>query len=235
MLRYMRKSTKAGTSRVDSIYHALFNAIMAQDLLPGTKLSEEAIGSFFDASRTIVRAALHRLHTDALVEFKQNRGAFVASPTLEEARQVFDARNCLEREIISLLVEIITDEQIDSLARHIEREAEAAEKGDAPGSIMLSGEFHMMTASMAGNDVLAGFLKSLISRTSLILAQHGRYEESDCNVDEHAMVLEALKTRDPAAAIDAITGHLKHVLDRSNLLDPRRPAKPLLDVLSQYA
>jgi DNA-binding GntR family transcriptional regulator len=233
MPEYAHKVTKPGALRVEGIYHALFNAILAQELLPGTKLSEEAIGSFFKASRTIVRAALNRLHTDSLVEFKQNRGAFVASPSLDEARQVFEARNCLERAIISLLAKTVTDQQIDALARHVEKEADA--RGDNPGSIILSGEFHLMTAKMAGNEVFAGFLKSLISRTSLILAQHGRHEESDCNVDEHRVVIEALRTRDPDVAINAMTAHLRHVLDRSNLVDPRRPTRPLQDVLSQYA
>src|SRR3954447_19950765 len=84
-------------SRIDTIYQALFKAILAQELLPGTKLSEIAIGELFSVSRTIVRAALNRLHTESLVEFRQNRGAFVASTTPEEARQVFEARNAIER------------------------------------------------------------------------------------------------------------------------------------------
>ncbi len=229
---HARNGTETGTLRVDSIYHALFNAILAQELLPGTKLSEEAIGSFFKASRTIVRAALNRLHKDSLVEFKQNRGAFVVSPSLDEARQVFEARSCLERAIIFLLARTITDQQIEALARHVEKETEA--HGDNPDAVILSGEFHLMAAKMAGNEVFVGFLKSLISRTSLILAQHGRHEESDCNVDEHRLVIEALRTRNPEAAVEAMAAHLRHVLDRSNLVDPRRPPRPLQDVLSQF-
>jgi len=226
---------KAGNSRIDVIYRALFRAILAQDLLPGTKLSEETIGSFFDVSRTIVRAALNRLHTESLVEFKQNRGAFVASPSLEESRQVFEARSCIEREVVALLARNVTAAQLATLSDHIRKEREANEREDAPGSILLSGEFHLLAAGMAGNEVFAGFLKSLISRTSLILAQHGRHEESDCSVDEHLTIVEALKTGDPAAAVAAIGSHLEHVLERSNLLEPKRPARGLQEVLAQYS
>lgn len=236
MAELARKTQKDnGSSRTDVIYEALFRAILAQDLLPGTKLSEETIGSFFDASRTIVRAALNRLHTESLVEFKQNRGAFVASPSLEESRQVFEARHCIEREVIARLAETITEPQLSSLIEHIAREREANSRADEPGSILLSGEFHLLAASMAGNEVFTGFLKSLISRTSLILAQHGRHEESDCSVDEHVAVVEALRSRDPETAAAAIIAHLRHVVERSNLLDPKRPVRGLRDVLAQYA
>src|SRR4051812_34098253 len=87
----------AGETRSGAIYRALFDAILAQELKPGTKLNEETLGSFFKASRTIVRAALTRLHAESLIELKQNRGAFVASPSLTEARQVFEARLCVEK------------------------------------------------------------------------------------------------------------------------------------------
>ena len=236
MAESSRKSAKeSGTSRTDLIYQALFRAILAQDLLPGTKLSEETIGSFFDASRTIVRAALNRLHTESLVEFKQNRGAFVASPSIEESRQVFEARNCIEREVIAHLAATITEAQLAQLADHIAQERDANSRADEPGSILLSGEFHLLAARMAGNDVFTGFLKSLISRTSLILAQHGRHEETDCSVDEHVAVLDALRTRDPERAAAAIVAHLQHVVERSNLLDPKRPVRGLQEVLAQYA
>jgi len=230
-----KASSKAATPRIDLIYNALSRAILAQDLLPGTKLSEETIGSYFDASRTIVRAALNRLHTESLVEFKQNRGAFVASPSIEESRQVFEARNCIEREVISRLAESITDQQLTALADHIEKERDASGDEDNPAAILLSGEFHLLAARMAGNDVFVGFLKSLISRTSLILAQHSTHQESDCSVDEHAAVLEALRERDPKAAAQAIVGHLHEVFERANIGQTKRTERNLSDILSRYA
>lgn len=221
-------------SRIDAIYQALFKAILAQELMPGTKLSEESIGSLFSVSRTIVRAALNRLHTESLVEFRQNRGAFVASTTPEEARQVFEARNAIEREIFSKLATVITDKQILALEQHLDREHKVSHE-DHAAAILLSGEFHLLAAHMAGNEVLAGFLKSLISRTSLILAQHSTHQESDCSVDEHASILKALRARDAAATGEAIVDHLKQVFERANIGQPRRAERNLSDILARYA
>lgn len=223
-----------GASRIDTIYSALSRAILAQELRPGTKLREETIGAHFNVSRTIVRAALNRLHTESLVDFKQNRGAFVASPSLEEARQVFDARLCIEREVIAQLACRITDQQLKALEKHIQSERAINRSNDRATSIILSGEFHMLTAGMAGNQVLADFLGSLISRSSLILAQHSRHHEPECSSDEHGQLLDALRRRDPEAAVAAIESHLAHVIDRANLSAPKQEERSLGDILAQF-
>jgi len=222
-------------SKVDAICQALIRAILARELMPGTKLSEEVIGALFSVSRTIVRAAFNRLHTEALVEFRQNRGAFVASTTAEEARQVFETRTCVEREIASKLATIVTDKQIASLERHIEKEREVRHQCDHAGAILLSSEFHLLAAQMADNDVLAGMLKSLISRTSLILAQHGTHKETDCSVDEHTAILQALRSREPTASAAAVIQHLRQVFERANIGQPAPLKRDLSEVLSRYA
>lgn len=222
-------------SRIDTIYQALFQAILAQELTPGTKLSEESIGPLFSVSRTLVRAALNRLHSEALVEFKPNRGAFVASTTPEEARQVFEARTVLEREIFSKLAKVATDLQIATLEQHIHEEHQIRHRGDYTAAILASGEFHILAAQMAGNEVLTGFLKSLISRTSLILAQHSTHREHDCSIDEHAAILTALRMRDPAASATAIVDHLEHVFEQANIGRTKKVKRGLSEILSRHA
>jgi DNA-binding GntR family transcriptional regulator len=88
---------------------------------------------------------------------------------------------------------------------------------------------------MSGNEVLAGFLKSLISRTSLILAQHSSHIESDCSVDEHAAILDALRARDAAASANAIEQHLRQVYERANIGRARRTERNLGEILARYA
>ena len=75
-----------------AIYKALWHAIIEQALQPGAKLPEDAIGEKFGASRTIVRSALARLAAEGLVELRRNRGAAVATPSWNEARDIFDVR-----------------------------------------------------------------------------------------------------------------------------------------------
>ena len=93
-LQPLKKPTRAGKAgrtgtQDDIVYAHIFEAILEQRLAPGTKLSEEALGEIFGVSRTIIRRALARLAHGGVVLLRPNRGAVVASPSIEEARQVF--------------------------------------------------------------------------------------------------------------------------------------------------
>ncbi|MGC3834165.1 GntR family transcriptional regulator [Moritella viscosa] len=80
---------KSGSMAQDDIVYAhIFDAILERRLPPGTKLNEEALGDIFSVSRTIIRRALLRLSHEQVVVIRPNRGAIVASPSVEEAKQV---------------------------------------------------------------------------------------------------------------------------------------------------
>jgi DNA-binding GntR family transcriptional regulator len=231
-----KPGTGAATgTRVDTIFRALSDAILAQELTPGMKLSEETIGAFFGVSRTVVRAVFNRLQTISLVELKPNRGAFIASPTVEEAQNVFRARICIEREIAAELARRIRDTDLDRLEAHLDSERKAHERGDTAAAIALSGEFHQLAADMAGNDVLARILSDLIARTSLVLALHGRHNASECGLHEHQAIIAALRGRDPQAAAAAMTSHLQDIVSRTRLSQDSRPVRDLAAILKRYA
>src|SRR6478609_12070490 len=86
----------ANQDRAQAIRDNLRNAIIDRRLAPGTKLSEGEVGTLFDVSRTVARAALQMLSFEGLVRTERNRGAFVANPSPEEARQVFASRRLIE-------------------------------------------------------------------------------------------------------------------------------------------
>ena len=68
----------------------LAEAIHDHRLIPGMKLNEDEVGVIYGVSRTVVRAALQELAHNHLVELRRNRGAFVAQPSVKEAREVFE-------------------------------------------------------------------------------------------------------------------------------------------------
>jgi len=135
--------------RAASIVHAVVEAIIEQRLPPGAKLAEDELGAAFGVSRTIVRAALRMLAQDRVVVIIPNRGAFVASPSVEEARQVFHARRVLEAALIKDAASNCTPADVARLRRHLDEEDAALARGDRPAAIRLSGEFHLQIAVMA--------------------------------------------------------------------------------------
>jgi DNA-binding GntR family transcriptional regulator len=140
----------AAITRSGAVYRTLKRAILEQAVPPGAKLPEDSIGERLRVSRTLVREALLRLSTEGLVELRPNRGACAAQPSLLEGRDVFTARNGLERLVVEALAGRLTAEQRKRIDAHIAAE-ERAKTTDAVRSIRLAGEFHTMLAEMTGN------------------------------------------------------------------------------------
>ncbi len=226
----MARSKRSGLS--DKVYDALRRAIIEQALLPGMKLGEDTVGEQFGVSRTVVRSALQRLEGEGLVEIQSNRGAAVARPTLEEARDVFALRHCLEREVIRSLAEQPNPECLQALEDHVNAEEQVAEP-DGPLSIRLAGEFHILLAALTGNRILCRYVSEIVSRCSLILAVYSRPHSSDCAVDEHRQIIEALRRHDPGAAIAVMDKHLGAVERRARLTKPAD--RDVRSILTNYA
>jgi len=223
-----------GTDRAGLIYRALRHAIVEQALAPGAKLPEDAIGERFGASRTIVRSALGQLAAEGLVELRRNRGAAVATPAWEEARDTFDVRICLERLVMARLAGQITPEQIKTLETHVDQE-ERARGTDEPLSIRLATEFHILLAKMTGSPVLARYVSEVSSRCGLILALYSRPHSSDCAVNEHRQVIAALAAGDAQRASVLMDEHLEAVASRALIVARPPKNRELKDVLAVYA
>jgi DNA-binding GntR family transcriptional regulator len=217
--RVLKSEANVPGSRAQAVYRALRRAIIEQALRPSLKLPEDTIGEQFGVSRTLVREAFGRLAIEGLVVLKQNRGASVACPTLEEARDVFEVRRGLERQVTECLAGKLTAAQAAALEAHVQLE-EAAQGRDGPESIRLAGEFHIRLAEMTGNALLMRYVREVSSRCSLILAIYGRPHSSDCAVSEHGQLIEALLQGDARRAARLMDHHLQAVVTRA-MLAPR--------------
>lgn len=208
-------------SATQRIVDAIVNAIADRRLMPGTKLSEQKIGDIFKVSRTVVRQAFNQLSRDRLVVLEPARGAFVATPTAEEARDVFEVREILETAVTKQLCATITDEQIRQLREHLERERAAVTGAQVSGRTRLLADFHIVLARMLGNEVLVQMLSELLTRSSLIALMRQSTQSAEESHDEHVAIVDAFERRDAKAAVRLVGKHLANVQHNLNL-DPQR-------------
>ncbi|HKW83154.1 MAG TPA: GntR family transcriptional regulator [Burkholderiaceae bacterium] len=197
-------------------------AIVERRLMPGTKLAEQKIADIFKVSRTIVRQALNQLSRDKLVTLEPARGARVAEPSVEEARQVFEVRNMLEAAMVRRAASELTSAQFAQLREHLRNEQAAVQRTDVPGRTHLLADFHVVLAQMLGNEVLAGMLGELVSRCSLIALMYQSAHSAEHSYEEHVAIVDALERRDARAAVKLMEEHL-HNVERNLRLDPRTP------------
>lgn len=202
----------------EHVADSLERAILEHRLPPGAKLGEDEIADVYGISRTIVRAALHRLAHRRLVDLRRNRGAFVASPTVREAREVFEARALLEPRTARSAAERITPTDLKVLEKQIADEHDALASGDSGRALFLSGQFHIEIARIADQATIAAFISELVSRSSLIIALYWHRRAALCESHAHHALIEAFRAADGAQAEDLMKGHL---LDLVTSLDLR--------------
>jgi DNA-binding GntR family transcriptional regulator len=160
------------------VYDQIHQAIVERRLEPGMKLGEEALREIYGVSRAQIRRVLVDLSHAKVVELRPNRGAYVAQPSVREARHVFEARRAIEAAIVERAVGRVTEANLGKLREIIDADREALRRGDGETSIKLSGEFHLCLGEIAGNQVLSEILDELVSRSSLIIATYGQAKQS---------------------------------------------------------
>lgn len=207
---------------IDSeIAERLRATILSGSLPPGTKLPEESLAELFGVSRTRIRPVLQWLAFEQLVDLVKNRGAFIASPTPKQARDVFEARRVIERVTTDIVARTVVTPSIRALRRHIDAQETAALQGDRQRAIRESGEFHLQLARLAHNTALVSALESLILRTSLIVALYGGARSMRSVVDLQKQIVEKLESGEAAAASRSMERCLYAIENEMELVAPQ--------------
>lgn len=219
------------------IYERIVDAVLDHRLEPGTKLVEEKLGQAFGVSRTRIRQVLVRLASEQIIVLTPNRGASVACPTPDDAREVFGARRIVELPIAEAFVAAATGPDFKALEQLIAEEEAARAKGDRRAAIRLSGEFHLQIAERSRNRTLARILRELVSRTSLIImayeipeATHS-HSAQGCACGEHRQLLDAMRERDAKTACRLMKRHLGNIEAQ---LDFRAEVRERVDLVDLF-
>lgn len=196
----------------ESIYQALMTAIVEHQLLPGSKLPEEALADVFGVSRTGIRKVLQRLATVQMVTLTPKRGAHVASPSVEEAREIFRTRTLLEVANLPDILAHCQPPHLAALSAIIGQEQQAHEIYDGPAAIRASAEFHIQLQAISGNQVLTEMVTSLSQRSSLVIAAWGAPWRQGCRCHDHEHLVDLLRQKALQPLSAALTHHFEHIV-----------------------
>ena len=217
----------------EQIHSEIYTAIMNHQIRPATPLPEDALAGAFRVSRTIIRKVLQRLAHEKLVEIVPNKGACVAKPTIDEARQVFEARRGVECILAAKLAKSITGSEVARLEALLKAEAAALAANDKQRRLQLSGQFHKDLATMAGNSVMAEFVHELVSRTSLIIGIFGAQDMTDCRDHDHSRIVDAIRRRDAEEGARLMQEHLAQIKRDLDLSGRATNALDLVSILKR--
>ncbi|RIV84121.1 FadR family transcriptional regulator [Aurantiacibacter xanthus] len=199
--------------------------IAAGGYQPGDRLpTERELAASYDVSRPTIREAIIALEVQGFVEVRMGSGAYLLRlPGKDEepdfgvsAFELSEARWLVESECAALAAVNITDEELANLARLVEKIS--AENEEAGGREEADREFHLAIARATRNAAMEKVVAQLWdlranSPESALLHAKARMADVKPVVQEHADILEGLKTRDPARARQAMQDHLTAVID----------------------
>lgn len=197
------------SKRDDFVYEALLLAVMEHRLPPGARLPEASLAEAFSVSRTRIRTSLQRLQAAKIIVLRQNHGASVAVPTVEETREVFGARRVVETGVTHFLV-ARRDKQIIEVLRNLCRaEQEAQRESNIPEIMRISARFHVAMAEATGSAPIADIVKIMVCRTSLFVPM----PQQLCDSDDHSEIVQAIEDGDSERGIAMMNEHLVHLED----------------------
>lgn len=177
----------------------------------GTFLTESEVAQAAGTSRTPVREALLRLEAEGLLQIVPKKGAFVPPISDAEVRAVMEARELVERWCICQVMPAGADfvAELDRLLMGQERVID-----DPVAFIDCDRAFHRAIVRQAGNPVLAEFYESLRDRQVRMGLRAVANDENRARtvLAEHAAIVDALRSGDPAGAGDALTTHLSSTM-----------------------
>lgn len=186
----------------------LADAIYEHRLPPGTKLPEVELSRIFDVTRGVVRKVFGHLAAEELLHLVPNRGAFVARPSVDETRDVYELRRILEAGVVRALATRTPHPWIKDLRRQVDEEREANRAGDTARYIRLAGKFHLDLCAATGNAALEQHLKRVVARTSLMVALYDVPGTNTCSFHEHLEILDAIEAADYSKAEQLMYEHL---------------------------
>lgn len=216
----------------EQISQKLTKAIAGGEYGLGQRLpSERELAQAFGVSRPTVREAIIALELDGLVQVRLGSGVYVTSlvpPSGKESAkdigpfELLEARRAIEGEACALAALRIEDEHLEQLAALIEEMRADNRHNEILMSEVADRRFHEVIATSTQNSAIIAAVQMLWDARARSPQSHSLDDKSRASglkppIEEHTMILRALKRRDPDAARAAMHKHLTRVID--NMLE----------------
>jgi DNA-binding GntR family transcriptional regulator len=199
-------NTQGRRTAHEFVKDSLRRAILRGDLPGGSRLIQADLASMLNVSTTPVREALRDLATEGLITLDRHRGGVVRELDWREMEEIRLIRQQLEPLAARLVVERITDEELDQAESLRQRMSKERDLGNW---VELNTQFHLVFHESTGVRRLASILKGFEESSTVYVAQAQRWhpEIRRRANDEHLALLDAFRSRDADLAGEVMRGH----------------------------
>ncbi len=198
----------------DEIKDSIHDDIMSGRLVPGERLDERQIAKRHKVSRTPVREAINRLAMNGLIEFRENRGAFVATISVARVLQVCEVMSVLQAACARSAAQRVDDKQLEQLRALAKDGLATSEQGDPDSYMTHNLAFHKAIGEASQNP----FLLEETLRIRVLLAPYEREVFKNrrriaVSAQEHLAIVEAIAAGDAEKARTLMEHHMDPLRD----------------------
>lgn len=206
---------KGPSTKTEYVYDNLRREILGGTWKPDQRLRLGELAARYETSEMPVREALRMLHRDGLIIMHNHRGAMVSKLSPERAAEYVEVRMLLEIYAASSSTPFHSDESIARLHQIQARMQKAVEAGQTGRFRQMNRELHEAIYAPCPNSVLKSTLAELWDQVwrarseSIFDADRNRMAGA---LAEHAAIVDAVATREPARVEAAMDNHRKKTL-----------------------
>lgn len=191
------------------------------ELLPGDKLSEQALAESLGLSRNTLRESFTLLNSELIITRIPNRGVFVASPDADDVREIYAVRRTVEPACLAWGEGL----DLDRLEEIIAEAQAGLAAGDVPRMASANQAFHEQLVASSESDLLQELMGRVLARMRLVF--HAMSDAPDFHshyVERNAQLLDLLRAGKRMEAADTLREYLdaaevellNHIEERSN-------------------
>lgn len=192
----------------EAVATRLRDAILRNELAPGTRLRQNDVARRFGVSTTPVREAFAQLQAEGLVRIDPHRGAIVFHPTTEDLKECYLIREELESLAVVQAVPNLTPQLLSDLEGLIGRMRKLRRHDEW---VELNDRFHLTLYEASGMTRLCSMIRNLRDASAAYIYMFvARRPPASRTDDEHQHILDACREGDPERAEGAVRTHLRH-------------------------
>lgn len=208
------KNLKAPPSLKEMAFQSIKSAILSQKLLPGDTYNEQVLAKELGISKTPVREALLDLSHKGFVTFIQRKGVQINVLARKDIKDLYEVRRALETAAIGIVMQRLTDEDLQRIEVIYEKGNEAIKANDLSGYMRSDREFHISLVNLTENRYMIAAIENIrdlldwmglkaLSRADLLKIQQ-----------EHNRIIVGLRERNIDGAEQSVEDHIQLTMQK---------------------
>ncbi|MEZ5110257.1 MAG: GntR family transcriptional regulator [Microbacteriaceae bacterium] len=214
----MGKVVQRGTSLGAQVADVLRQRIVRGELVPGSRLTEEALAEEFAVSRGPVRDAIRQLSFEKLIRVQKPRGIYIVGLSDDDLDQLYSLRGALEHLAVERAMRVADDARWRASRDAVSRMMAAADARDHETFALADLDFHSEIYALADHPRLeAAWQQYLPTFAALLEVTINHDDDLHGSAADHDRLYSVMRSGDVAAAREVLGAHLDGARARLSL------------------